>query len=104
MTVMELTETDVFRKHVRQLLENEMDSHQRAAERAVAMKMRLQRTPIDRMMEKGVMDEDRMIELFRAVLNKSLIGFSAEERAYIYLLGYQAGTRATMELKGDKHG
>lgn len=57
------------------------------------------RTPLDALREKGLFCAERMVELFAAVVNKSLIGFSSSERQYIYGVGMLCFGRVLQRLR-----
>lgn len=101
MKVGDILSLPEFTEQMRQIVENEKASYQRAAEAAVQQKMRLKRCVLSWLLDRDVMDAARMVELFAAILNKSLIGFSSEERSYIYELGLQAG-RITIKKLQEK--
>ena len=50
---------------------------------AVGAGLRLQRAPIQRLIEREVFNADDMIELYKRIVCKQLNGFSAAEREYI---------------------
>ena len=78
-------------------IENEMyDSFCREA--AVSHK-RVKRTVVDSLREREVFNTSTMIDLFEAVLNKALVGFSSAERQYIYGIGMLAFGKVLAKLK-----
>lgn len=90
---------DEFRNQLSQVMDAEVDSQCRAASNAMAQGARLNRTPLDRLLERDVWHEDQMVDYFGSVLNKSLIGLSASERGYIYLVGMEAFRRTMKKLQ-----
>ena len=90
---------DEFRGQLLQVMDAEVDSQRRAASNARAQGARLNRTPLDRLRERDLWHEDQMVDYFGSVLNKSLIGLSASEREYIYLVGMEAFRRTMKKLQ-----
>ena len=101
MKVRDVLELDEFKSQLRQVMDGEEFNQERAASEARHNGARLARTPLDRLKDRGAWDVDSMIDYFANVLNKSLIGFSAGEREYIYLVGMAAFNR-TMKKLQDK--
>ena len=102
MTVGDVIALPEFKVKMAEVIGAEIENHRKAEEEAVVRKMRLKRTPYDHLYERGVLEADRMIELYKAVLGQSLIGFSASERSYIGLVGQQAFRRVVMKLKEEE--
>lgn len=85
-----------FLEEMKRQVEIEEDSHTKAL-----LHGKLKRTPLDSLREKKVFNTERMTDLFEGVLNKSLLGFSAAERDYIYMLGMLAFKRVMVKLKKE---
>lgn len=57
------------------------------------------RTPLDRLRERGVFKAEKMVELYTRVLDKTLIGFSNQERTYINGIGILVFSRVLKRLQ-----
>ena len=90
---------DEFRVQISQVMEAEVFNQSKAEKEARAKGCRINRTPLDRLCARKVWEPETMIEYFGSVLNKSLIGFSAAERDYIYLVGMAAFKRTMQKLQ-----
>lgn len=62
----------------------------------------LKRTPLDRLRERGVFNGEKMVELYEAVMDRSLIGFSAAEREYINRIGLLVFGRVLSKLRNEE--
>ena len=103
MTVRDILMTDEYRRELRQVMNGEEDSQRRASQKAKAKGMRLQRTPLDALRDKGAWEPHTMVDCFGCVLGKSLTGFSAREREYIHLVGMTAYKRLVHRLKDKEN-
>ena len=84
MTVEQLLDSKEFRKEVEVQLQMEMKHHTEMSHQAVGMGLRLQRAPIQRLIEKEVFDADSIIKVYKLIICKQLPSdFSAAEREYI---------------------
>lgn len=99
MTVKELIESADYRKELQWQIDMEQKHYDEMCLQAVEAHMRLKRAPIARLMERGVFDVVQMIELFKAIICKTLIGYSAAEREYIRLLCMMAYWRVVEQNK-----
>ena len=99
MTVRDVLMLDEFKRQMLQVMDGEMAAQEKAAYNASKQGARISRTPQDRLRERKVWEPDLMVEYFGSVLNKSLIGFSAAEREYIYLVGMEAFRRTMKKLQ-----
>ena len=79
MTVKDVITSDVFREEV----QRQMRIEERSQTDAIARLGRLNRTPLDRLRERGDFRVGRIIELYTAIISKTLLGYSAAERTYI---------------------
>ena len=79
MTVKDVITSDVFREEV----QRQMRIEERSQTDAIARLGRLNRTPLDRLRERGDFRVERIIELYTALISKTLLGYSAAERTYI---------------------
>ena len=96
LTVKDIIRMDAFRVELERQIKLEEDTH------TDALRMgRLKRTPLDSLRDKGVFNADRMADLFESVLNKSLLGFGANERQYIHNLGMLAFARVMTKLQKE---
>ena len=107
MKVRDVLQLEEFRRQMEDVMAGEVSNQNKAAYDASKAGARLSRTPLDRLREKGAWDVASMIDYFANVLNKSLIGFGAGERQYIYLVGMEAFKRTMKKLQenegGDTH-
>lgn len=107
MTEKELNELKVadiismpeFREEVDRQLTIEQDAYSKAVMDAKDKGCTLKRFPMLNLRDKGVLNADKMVELYEGVLNKSLVGFSMGEREYIYGVGIVAFGRVLARLK-----
>ena len=84
MTVEQLLDSKDFHKEVEVQIEMEMKHHTEMSHQAVGMGLRLQRAPIQRLIEKEVFDADNIIKAYKLIICKQLSSdFSAAEREYI---------------------
>ena len=84
MTVEQLLESKEFHKEVEVQVAMEMKHHTEMSHQAVGMGLRLQRAPIQRLIEKEVFDADNIIKAYKLIICKQLPSdFSAAEREYI---------------------
>lgn len=102
LTVREVIAMPRYRDYVDEVIKGEVFNHRQAEVQAITQGRRLQRTAYDSLHERGVLEVDKIVELFVAVMDKSLIGFSAAEREYIYLIGYQAFYRLMVRLQEEE--
>ena len=84
MTVEQLLDSKEFHKEVEVQIAMEMKHHTEMSHQAVGMGLRLQRAPIQRLIEKEVFDADNIIKAYKLIICKQLPSdFSAAEREYI---------------------
>jgi hypothetical protein len=84
MTVEQLLDSKQFRKELDIQIQMEQKHHTEMSYKAVEAGLRLQRAPIQRLMEKGVYDADNIIKAYKLIICKQLGGdFSAAEREHI---------------------
>ena len=84
MTVEQLLDSKEFHKEVEVQIAMEMKHHTEMSHQAVGMGLRLQRAPIQRLIEKEVFDADSIIKAYKLIICKQLPSdFSAAEREYI---------------------
>lgn len=98
MTVGDIIALPEFTKHMAEVINGEVFNHRQAEMEAITKGLRLQRTPYDSLKERDVLHADKMVEMWSAMLSKSLIGFSASERQYIDLIGLTAYKRTVIWL------
>ena len=103
MKVRDVLQLEEFKRQLEDVMSGEVENQNKAAYDASKAGARLSRTPLDRLREKGAWDVESMTDYFANVLNKSLIGFGAGERQYIYLVGMEAFKRTITKLK-EKEG
>lgn len=104
MKVKDVLQMDEFLAEMQQVMDIEAGSQEKAAVNAHRQGARISRTPLDRLRERKVWDAGQMADLFGAVLGKSLIGFSASDRQYIYLVGMEAFKRTMQKLQEKEKG
>lgn len=90
---------DEFKRQIAEVMDAEFDNQRRAMYDAKAQGARLARTPLDRLRERDAWHMEMMVDYFGNVLNKTLIGFSSQERDYIYLIGMAAFKRTMRKLQ-----
>ena len=84
MTVEQLLDSKEFRKELKVQIQMEEKHHTEMSYKAVEAGLRLQRAPIQRLMEKGVYDVDNIIKAYKLIICKQLgSDFSAAEREHI---------------------
>ena len=84
MTVEQLLDSKEFHKEVEVQIELESKHHTEMSYQAVEAGLRLQRAPIQRLVEKEVFDVDNIIKVYKLIICKQLPSdFSAAEREYI---------------------
>lgn len=83
MTVRELLDGELFRKELQVQIDNEVASHDKMAREAFQLGMRLQRSPHQRLRDKGVFNVDDMVVLYKMIVCKQLEDYSSAERTYI---------------------
>ena len=83
MTVEQLLDSKEFRQELELQIQMEDKHHTEMSHQAVAAGLRLQRAPIQRLIEREVFNADDMIELYKRIVCKQLNDFSAAERKYI---------------------
>ena len=99
MTVEELLECDEFQKPMAELIDYEKSSVAQARRTAFTQGKRLQRTVIDRLEERGVMNATDMIHMYAQIICGVLMGYSSIERSYIKMVGLQAYKVTIQKLK-----
>lgn len=83
MTVRELLDGELFRKELQVQIDNEVASHDKMAREAFQLGMRLQRSPHQRLRDKGVFNVEDLVELYKMIICKQLEDYSSAERTYI---------------------
>ena len=94
LTVRDVVTMPEFKEEMERQVTIEEDSHT-----ANIAGMRLKRTPLDSLRERGSFKADTLVQLFTAILNKSLLGYSANERDYIYRMGLVCFGRVLVRLR-----
>ena len=83
MTVEEVLDSVDFERELIKQIENETNHHSEMAKQAFYSGMRLQRAPIQSLIDKGVFDAENVRDIYKHIICKTLNGFSAAEREYI---------------------
>jgi hypothetical protein len=83
LTVEQLLDSKQFHDELEMQITIEEKHHTEMSYQAVGAGLRLQRAPIQRLIEREVFNADDMIELYKRIVCKQLNGFSAAEREYI---------------------
>ena len=99
MTVRDVLMTDLYRDYVRNVMEGEVAQQEKSAAAARAQHTRIGRTPLDNLRAKDVWDADKMVNCYGSILDKTLIGFSATERAYIEMVCIEAFRRCVRKMQ-----
>lgn len=94
LTVRDVVTMQEFKEEMERQVAIEEDSHT-----ANIAGMRLKRTPLDSLRERGTFEAETLVQLFTAILSKSLLGFSANERDYIYRMGLVCFGRVLVRLR-----
>lgn len=98
MTVKDVITSDVFREEV----QRQMIIEEQSQTDAIARLGRMNRTPLDRLRERGDFRVERIIELYTAIISKTLLGYSAAERTYINNVCLLAMQRTLQRLEGKE--
>lgn len=99
LKVIDIIRMPEFKNEMDRQIGIEDDTYDKFCRQAAVEHKRVKRTVVDTLRERDVFHTDSMMELFEAVLNKSLIGFSSREREYIYGLGMLCFGKVLGELK-----
>ena len=83
MTVEQVLDSVEFERELIKQIENEIAHHTQMAKQAFYSGMRLQRAPIQSLIDKGVFDAENVRDIYKHIICKTLNGFSAAEREYI---------------------
>lgn len=83
MTVEQLLDSEDYRKELEVQIGLEVEHHDRMMREAFVKGLRLQRNPVSRLRERGVMNADDIVAAYKMIIAKCLDGFSATERDYI---------------------
>ena len=83
MTVEQVLDSEAFERELIKQIENETKHHSEMAKQAFYSGMRLQRAPIQSLIDKGVFDAENVRDIYKHIICKTLQGFSAAEREYI---------------------
>lgn len=83
MTVGELLDSELFRKELQVQVDNEVASHDKMAREAFYLGMRLQRSPHQRLRDKGVFNVDDLVAAYKMIICKQAKDYSSAERTYI---------------------
>ena len=83
MTIEQLLDSEQFERELIQQIEMEAGHHDKMAQEAFKAGLRLQRAPITRLREQGVFDAENIRDIYKRIICKTLVGFSAAEREYI---------------------
>lgn len=99
MTVGQLIDSDEFREELQVQIDNETANHDRMAREAFVRGLRLQRAPIARLREREVFNVKDIVEIYKRIVCKTLVGFSAAEREYVKNVCMMAYWRTVERLK-----
>ena len=84
MTVEQLLDSKQFKEELQLQIDMEKKHHTEMSYQAVGAGLRLQRAPIQRLIEKNVFDADNLIAAYKLIICKAMGSyFSAAERKYI---------------------
>ena len=100
-SVGELIDSPEFRHELSEQISMEIGHHDKMKAEAIKVGMRLQRAPIQRLRERGLLDVENVIACYKLILNKQLSPsyFSAAEREYIKLLCNVASWRTIAKVQ-----
>lgn len=101
LTVRDVIGMDVFAREMELQVNAEQSEHTKAVIMAGKMGLVYKRMPIDNLRDKGVFDGSQMVQLFAAVVDKTLLGFSATEREYIRNVGLVCFGRVLRHLQEE---
>ena len=104
MKVKDILQLDLYRRRMEEQLQREEHTQRDAAVRVMKMGGKLKRYPLDSLRDRGVLNASDMTKLFKAVLDKALVGFSSTERSYIMDVGLKVFRQVMVELKRQKGG
>lgn len=82
-TINELLDSEMFERELIRQIDMETQHHDEMARQAFASGLRLQRAPITTLLEKGIFDAENIRDIYKRIVCKTLVGFSAAEREYI---------------------
>ena len=99
MTVEEVLDSVDFERELIKQIENETKHHSEMAKQAFYSGMRLQRAPIQSLIDKGVFDAENVRDIYKHIICKTLNGFSAAEREYIKNVCMMAYWRVVEQYK-----
>ena len=83
MSVEQLIDSKEFREELDIQIAMEKKHHTEMSYQAVNAGLRLQRAPIQRLLDRDVLDADSIAELYKLMICKQLQDYSAAEREYI---------------------
>lgn len=99
MKVGELLDSEEFKKELEIQIRNEQEHHDHMMREAFLRGLRLQRNPINSLIERGVFNSDDIREMYRLIICKALEGFSSSEREYIKRLCLVTYWRTVEKIK-----
>ena len=99
MTIEQLLDSEVYERELIRQIEMETDHHDKMAREAFAAGLRLQRAPITTLRDKGVFDAENIRDIYKRIICKTLVGFSAAEREYIKSVCMMAYWRVVEQTK-----
>ena len=102
MTVEQLLDSKQFKEELDIQIVMERKHHTEMSYKAVEAGLRLQRAPIQRLIDKGVFDVENIIKVYKLIICKQLgSDFSAAEREYIKNICMMAYWRVVDANKTD---
>ena len=99
MTIEQLLDSVTFERELIRQIELETEHHDQMARQAFQSGLRLQRAPIATLREKGIFDAENIRDIYKRIICKTLVGFSAAEREYIKNLCMMAYWRVVEAYK-----
>ena len=99
MTIEQLLDSVAFERELIQQIDMEAKHHDDMSRQAFTSGMRLQRAPIATLREKGIFDAENIRDIYKRIVCKTLVGFSAAEREYIKNLCMMAYWRVVEKHK-----
>ena len=106
MTIGEVLETPEDMRNLVERIKEVEESRVKSANAARKLDRKLKAHPVDRLIERGVFDAEKLLPLLKKVLDKQLQGYSHAEREYILETGlaafYKTMDDETKKKKNEK--
>lgn len=104
MTVEEFIQTELFKEHLEDVLNDLLHGYNELNREAAAVKMEMRRAPLIKLVQEGLLDNtSKFLQEYYKVLSKSSTRLSGERKA-IREIGDEALHNALNSLNEKKHG